>query len=84
MGYFMPIVFMFVLNSYPAGLSFYYFCSNVITIGQQLVIRRFVDDEKIRAILEENKKKQKGNGKQSSFQKRLEEAMRKAQQSKKK
>lgn len=84
MGYFMPIVFMFVLNSYPAGLSFYYFCSNVITIGQQLVIRRFVDDEKIRAILEENKKKQKSGGKQSSFQKRLEEAMRKAQQNKKK
>lgn len=84
MGYFMPIVFMFVLNSYPSGLSFYYFCSNIITIGQQLIIRRFVDDEKILAILEENKKKQKNGGKQSSFQKRLEEAMRKAQQAKKK
>lgn len=81
MGYIMPVMFMFILNSFPAGLNLYYFCSNVITIAQQLVIRRFVDDNKIRAILEENKKRQ--NGKASSFQKRLEEAIRRAQQKKK-
>jgi YidC/Oxa1 family membrane protein insertase len=74
LSYMMPIIFMFVLNSFPAGLSFYYFVSNLVTFGQQAIIRRFVDDGKIRAILEENKKKNV-NKKKSSFQIRLEEAM---------
>ena len=74
-GYVMPLVFMFVLNSFPAGLSFYYFVSNIITFSQQAVIRKFVDDDKIRAILEENKKRN-ANKKKSKFQQRLEDAMR--------
>ncbi len=81
-GYFMPIIFMFVLNSYSSGLSFYYFCSNIITFGQQALIRRFVDDEKIREKLEENKKNNK-NKKKSKFQTRLEEAMKASQQAQK-
>lgn len=74
LSYMMPVIFMFVLNSFPAGLSFYYFVSNLVTFGQQAIIRRFVDDNKIRAILEENKKKN-ANKKKSSFQMKLEEAM---------
>ncbi len=81
-GYVMPIIFMFVLNSYSSGLSFYYFCSNIITFGQQALIRRFVDDEKIRAKLEENKKKN-ANKKKSKFQARLEEAMKASQEAQK-
>ena len=73
---------MFVLNSYSSGLSFYYFCSNIITFGQQALIRRFVDDEKIREKLEENKKNNK-NKKKSKFQTRLEEAMKASQQAQK-
>lgn len=57
LSYVFPVMFMFVLNSYPAGLTFYYFVSNVVTITQQQLIRRFVDETKIRAILDENRKK---------------------------
>ncbi len=80
-SYFMPLIFMFVLNSYPAALSFYYFVSNLVTFGQQALIRRFVDDEKIERILEENKKSA-GSRKKSKFVQRLEDAM-KAQQEQK-
>jgi YidC/Oxa1 family membrane protein insertase len=78
-GYFMPIIFMFVLNSYSSGLSFYYFVSNIITFGQQTLIRRFVDEDKIRATLEENKKKNV-NKKKSKFASRLEDAMKTSQE----
>lgn len=81
LSYMMPVIFMFVLNSYPAALSFYYFVSNLVTFGQQVLIRRFVDEEKIRQILEENKKNA-GSRKKSKFQQRLEDAM-KAQAKKK-
>tara|TARA_R110001599_G_scaffold339010_2_gene558328 strand:+ start:3109 stop:4938 length:1830 start_codon:yes stop_codon:yes gene_type:complete len=81
-GYFMPIIFMFVLNSYSSGLSFYYFVSNIITFGQQAIIRRFVDEDKIRATLHENKKNNANKGK-SKFQQRLEDAMKAGQDAQK-
>ncbi len=80
--YIMPVMFMFILNSLPAGLSFYYFISNLVTIGQQLTIRRFVDEGKIRQLLEENKLKNKDK-KKSKFQQRLEDAMKQATDAKK-
>ena len=49
MAYITPVIFMFVMNSFPAGLSFYYFISNLVTIGQQLAIRKFVNEDKIKA-----------------------------------
>jgi len=82
LGYIMPVTFMFVLNSFPAALSFYYFVSNMVTFGQQALIKQFVDDDKIRLKVEENKVKN-ANKKKSSFQTRLEEAM-KATEAKKK
>ncbi len=57
MMYMMPVMFLFILNSYPAGLSYYYFLANLITIGQTYLIRSFVDENKIRAQLQANKKK---------------------------
>ncbi|GGF16465.1 membrane protein insertase YidC [Echinicola rosea] len=83
LGYIMPVTFMFVLNSYPAALSFYYFVSNMVTFGQQALIKRFVDDNKIRAKIEQNKKKNV-NKKKSKFQQRLEDAMKAAEANKKK
>ena len=74
---------MFILNSYPAGLSFYYFVSNVVTFGQQALIKLFVDDEKIRQKVEENKVKN-ANKKKSKFQQKLEEAMKAADSNRKK
>ncbi len=55
-SYIFPLVFFFVLNSFPAALSFYYLVSNLVTIAQQLIVKRFVDEDKIRAILDENKR----------------------------
>ncbi|HAA15570.1 MAG TPA: membrane protein insertase YidC [Cytophagales bacterium] len=72
--YIMPIFFLFFLNNFPAALTFYYFVSNLITFGQQTIIRRYIDEDKIKSILEENKKNS-GSKKKSKFQSRLEEAM---------
>jgi YidC/Oxa1 family membrane protein insertase len=83
LGYIMPIGFMFILNSYPAALSFYYFVSNMVTFGQQALIKLFVDDEKIRAKVEESKLKNV-NKKKSKFQQKLEDAMKAAETTKKK
>jgi len=70
MMYLMPVMFLFILNNYSSGLSYYYFLANVITIGQTYIIRSFIDEEKIRAQLQVNKKK---TVKKSKFQKRLED-----------
>ncbi len=86
-GYIMPLIFFFVLNSFPAGLNYYYFLSAVLTFLTQVIIRQFVNDDKILASIEANKKKPQGEKKQSSFQKKMEEMMRQqqaAQQNKKK
>lgn len=84
MSYLMPIIFLFVLNSFPAGLSFYYFMSNIATFGQQAIIRRFVDDGKIRAIMEENKRKSAtGEGKKSKFMTKLQDAMKASEEARK-
>jgi len=71
MNYMMPVMLLFFFNGYSAGLSYYYFLSNVITMGQTLIIRRFVDDESLLKKLHENKKKPV---KKSKWQQRLEEA----------
>jgi YidC/Oxa1 family membrane protein insertase len=76
LSYIMPVVFMFVLNSFSAGLSFYYFVSNLVTFAQQAIIKRFVDEDKILAVMEDHKKKMaSGTGTKSKFMTKLEEAM---------
>ena len=84
-GYVMPLVFFFVLNSYAAGLTFYYFVSNIITIAQQLIATKFIDKDKIRRKLEDNKKNiASGKKKGSKFQQRIQEAMKAQQEARKK
>ncbi len=77
-GYITPIIFFGVLNSYPAGLNYYYFCANILTFSQQYFIRRFVDDDKIHAQLQANKKKPEAK-KKGGFQKKMEDMMRQQQ-----
>jgi YidC/Oxa1 family membrane protein insertase len=85
MGYIMPVVFLFFLNSFSAGLSFYYFVSNLITFAQQAIIKRFVDEDKIKAIMDENRKKAaSGTSKKSKFMTKLEEAMKSSDEARKK
>lgn len=85
-GYIMPVMFLFILNNFSSGLTYYYFISNLITIAQQLLATRFIDKDKLKIAMEENRKKKattEKSGKKSGFQQRLEEAM-KAQQEKRK
>lgn len=86
MSYIMPVIFLFVLNSFSAGLTFYYFVSNLVTFAQQAIIRKFVDENKIKVILEENRKKNisGGGGKKSKFMSKLEEAMKASEETRKK
>lgn len=85
MSYIMPLIFLFVLNSFSAGLTFYYFVSNLVTFAQQAIIRRFVDEKKIKSVLEENRKKiLSGGGKKSRFMSKLEEAMKASEETRKK
>ena len=75
MVYMMPIMMLFWFNSYSSGLCYYYLLSNLFTIGQTLVIRRMVDDQKIHAIMQANAAR-KSKGKKSKFQQRYEELLR--------
>lgn len=77
-GYIMPLLFFFMLNSFPAGLNYYYFLGALFTLLTQFIIRQSIDDNKILAKLEENKKNPKP-AKKSSFQSRLEDMMRQQQ-----
>ncbi len=76
MMYVMPVMFLFIFNQYSSGLSFYFFVSTLISIIQTYAIRASVDEEKLLAQLNENKKKPV---KKSGFAARLEQ-MQKEQQ----
>lgn len=75
--YIMPFFLLFMFNSYPAGLSYYYLVANLITFGQQYAIRAFIDDKAIHAKLQANKEKPK---KKSKLSQRLGQAMEASQQ----
>ena len=58
MMYLMPVMMIFWFNSYASGLSYYYFLSNFISIIQILIIKKYIiDEDKIHAQMQENKKK---------------------------
>ncbi len=77
MMYFMPVIFLAVMNSYAAGLSWYYFLANMITFLQTYAFKWVIDDKKIRAKIDENMKKP---AKVSNFQKKLEQMTKDRQQ----
>lgn len=78
MMYIMPIMFLFIFNSYSSGLSYYYFVATLITILQTWLIRRYVNDKKLLKQIELAKTKPV---KKSKFQERLEQ-MQKMQEQK--
>lgn len=71
MMYAMPLMFLFIFNDYAAGLSFYYLVSLFITIIQTMIFRWALDDKKMLAEIEANKKKRARKPK-SGFMQRLE------------
>lgn len=81
MTYMMPIMMLLWFNKYASGLSYYYFLSNVFTLGQTFLIRQFVDDQAILAKLHENAKKPV---KKSKWQDKLEQMAKRQQEVQKK
>ena len=78
--YLMPVMLLFFFNNYSSGFSLYYFVSNLLMISIFLFIQNFIiDQDKILAKIEENRKKPK---KQSRFQMKMEELMKKAEEQK--
>ncbi|MDD4514132.1 membrane protein insertase YidC [Massilibacteroides sp.] len=71
MMYMMPLMLLVFFNQYASGLNYYYFISTLMTVGQTLLFRYTINEEKLLAKLEENKKKPM---KKSGFMKRLEDA----------
>ncbi len=78
--YFMPVFMLVLCNSFSSGLSYYYMLSNLLTMIQTWVIRRyFVDEKKLYAKLQE-KAATHVPKKKSKFQQRLDEAYKIQQQ----
>jgi len=78
MMYFSPVMMLIFFNMYASSLSLYYFVSNLLTITIMLIIKNYIiDEDKILAKIEENKKKPKKQGK---FRQRLNDAMKQAQE----
>ena len=81
MIYIMPIFMLFLFNSFPAAITYYYLLQNIISIVQQWAVTKlFISEEKIREEIDAHKKKPK---KQSLFQKKMQEAMQLAEEQKK-
>jgi YidC/Oxa1 family membrane protein insertase len=77
MQYLMPVMFLFFFNNYASGLTAYLMFSNIFNISQTMITKNFVfDQDKIKAKLDENKKKPKKKGK---FASRLESALKEQQ-----
>ncbi|MFK5958679.1 MAG: membrane protein insertase YidC [Lutibacter sp.] len=82
MMYFSPVMMLVFFNKYASSLSLYYFVSNLLTVSIMLIIKNYIiDEDKIHAKIQENKKKPKKEGK---FRQRLNEAMKQAQEQQKK
>jgi len=77
MMYFMPVIFLAVMNKYAAGLSWYYFLANMFTFLQNYIMKFIIKDSTIRAKLEANMKKPVKKG---GFAQRLEEMAKQRQQ----
>ena len=71
MMYMMPVMFMLILNNFSAGLTYYYFLANVISIAQTEISKRFVNEKDLMKKIDENRKKPV---KKSTWQARLEAA----------
>ena len=73
MMYIMPVMFMFILNSFSAALTYYYFLANMITFGQNWLFKQFIDEE---ALLKKMQARQTKTKKKSGWQARMEKMAR--------
>lgn len=77
MMYIMPIMFLFMFNSFASALTYYYLLINLITFAQNGIFMLTVNQDKLRAQLLENMKQPV---KKSKWQQRMEEMMKQQQQ----
>jgi YidC/Oxa1 family membrane protein insertase len=71
MPYIFPVFLLFFFNRLPSALTWYYTVSNLITLGLQFIIQKYIiDHDKIMAKIELNRKKPKTK---SKWQERLEQ-----------
>jgi YidC/Oxa1 family membrane protein insertase len=73
MMYIMPVMFMFILNSFSAALTYYYFLANIITFGQNWLFKQFIDEEELLKKMQARQSKPK---KKSGWQERMEKMAR--------
>jgi YidC/Oxa1 family membrane protein insertase len=79
----MPFTMLFFFNGFASGLSLYYFTANMVSIGQMLTIKRFfINEDKIRAKIDNNRTKA-GTRTKPSFMERLQEAAKEAEKKQK-
>lgn len=57
MMYMMPIMFLFMFNNFSSALTYYYLLFNLLTFLQMFIFRKAIDEDKLRATLQENMKK---------------------------
>jgi YidC/Oxa1 family membrane protein insertase len=73
MPYIFPFVLLFIFNKLPSALTWYYTVSNIITLGLQFVIQRYIiDHDKILAQIDLKRKTPK---KKSKWQERYDQMM---------
>jgi len=85
MPYFFPFILLFVFNKLPAGLTWYYTVSNIITLVLQFVIQNYIiNHDKILAKMEENRKKPKTKSKWQERMEQMQEQQKQMQQQQRK
>src|SRR6188508_310944 len=71
MPYIFPVFLLFIFNSLPSALTWYYTVSNLVTLGLQFVIQNYIiNHDKILAKMDQNRKKPKSK---SKWQERFEQ-----------
>ena len=81
MPYIMPVMLMFMFNSFPAALTYYYLLQNVLGMGQQWIMQKFfIDEAALHRQVQENKNKPV---KTSGLMKKLEDIQKQAEAQKK-
>lgn len=73
MPYIFPFMLLFIFNKLPSALTWYYTVSNIITLGLQFVIQRYIINHD--KILAEIAIKRKTPKKKSKFQERYEQML---------
>jgi YidC/Oxa1 family membrane protein insertase len=84
MPYIFPFILLFIFNSLPSALTWYYTVSNAITLILQWIINTYIiDHDKILAKIEANRRKPKVKPKWQERFEQMQETQKKLQESKK-